>query len=113
MALFRVYENGKPIDSKDYLKWNPKGAGDGELVFVSGHPGSTQRLDTMAQLEFDRDDVDAAHHSRSCKRRIAVLKEYSAHGPEQARQADLADLRPGEQPQGFRGPLRRLAGARA
>jgi hypothetical protein len=40
MALFRVYENGKPIDSKDYLKWNPKGAADGDLVFVSGHPGN-------------------------------------------------------------------------
>ena len=39
MALFRVYENGKPIDSKDYLKWNPKGADDKDLVFVSGHPG--------------------------------------------------------------------------
>src|SRR5208283_3412273 len=53
MAIFRVYENGKPIDSKDYLKWNPKGADDGELVFVSGHPGSTQRSDTYAQLQFD------------------------------------------------------------
>ena len=48
MALFRVYENGKPIDSKDYLKWNPKGAGDGELVFVSGHPGGTERLVTYS-----------------------------------------------------------------
>ena len=40
MALFRVYENGRPIDSSNYLKWNPKGAADEELVFVSGHPGS-------------------------------------------------------------------------
>ena len=58
MALFRVYENGQPIDSKDYLKWNPDGASDQELVFVSGHPGSTQRLDTMSQLNYDRDVLD-------------------------------------------------------
>ena len=86
MALFRVYENGKPIDSKDYLTWNPKGASDGELVFVSGHPGSTQRSDTLAQLEFDRDQVTPLI-LKVLKRRIATLKEYSARGPEQARQA--------------------------
>jgi hypothetical protein len=86
MALFRVYENGKPIDSKDYLKWNPKGAGDGELVFVSGHPGSTQRSDTVAQLEFDRDEITPTL-IRVFKRRIATLQDYSARGPEQARQA--------------------------
>jgi hypothetical protein len=86
MALFRVYENGKPIDSKDYLKWNPKGADDGELVFVSGHPGSTQRLDTDAALRFTRDEIQP-DIIRSLKRRIAVLKDYSARGPEQARQA--------------------------
>jgi hypothetical protein len=57
MAIYRVYENGKPIDSKDFLKWNAKGADDGELVFVSGHPGSTQRADTYAELVFDRDSV--------------------------------------------------------
>src|SRR6202453_2569641 len=50
MALFRVYDNGQPIDSKDYLKWNPKGVADEELVFDSGHPVSTERLDTMTQL---------------------------------------------------------------
>src|SRR5262250_690111 len=55
MALFRIYENGKPIDSRNYLKWNPKGADEGELVFVSGNPGSTDRLATLAQLEFQRD----------------------------------------------------------
>jgi len=86
MALFRVYENGKPIESKDYLKWNPKGAADQELVFVSGHPGTTQRLDTMAQLIFER-DIDLPARLRIYRRRIAVLKDYSARGAEQEREA--------------------------
>jgi len=86
MALFRVYENGKPIDSKDYLKWNPKGAGEGELVFVSGHPGGTERLTTYASLVQLRDDVQPAI-LKILRGRIATLKEYSARGPEQARQA--------------------------
>ncbi|MGB9435244.1 MAG: S46 family peptidase [Candidatus Acidiferrum sp.] len=86
MALFRVYENGRPIDSKDYLKWNPKGAGDGELVFVSGNPGGTERLVTYAYLVSLRDDT-LSYIIESLKNRIAVLKEYSARGPEQSRQA--------------------------
>jgi len=86
MALFRVYENGKPIDSKDYLKWNPKGAGDGELVFVSGHPGGTERLGIYADLVSLRDD-NLPFIIQNFKRRIAVLKEYAARGPEQSRQA--------------------------
>jgi len=86
MALFRVYENGKPIDSKDYLKWNPKGAADDELVFVSGHPGSTSRLDTVAQLTEERDVVEP-NTLKILKDRIRVLKEFSARGAEQAREA--------------------------
>jgi hypothetical protein len=85
-ALFRVYENGQPIQSANYLKWNPKGAADGELVFVSGHPGSTQRLDTLGQLEAERDWYEPATlkilHSR-----IDTLKKYSATGPEASRRA--------------------------
>lgn len=86
MALFRVYENGKPIDSANYLKWNPKGPSDGDLVFVSGNPGSTERLDTVAQLEFQRDD--------SLKIDLAVLHDhydtlarFSATGAAQAQEA--------------------------
>ena len=86
MALFRVYENGKPIESKDYLKWNPKGAADEDLVFVSGHPGSTQRLDTMAQLTYDR-DIALPTILKIYRARLAVLRDYSEKAPEQARQA--------------------------
>jgi len=85
-ALFRVYENGKPLDSKDYLKWNPQGAGDKELVFVTGHPGATERLETLAQLEAVRDVFEPAT-IKLLKHRIGVLERYSAQGPEQARQA--------------------------
>ncbi len=85
MALFRVYENGKPLDTKDHLKWNAKGAGDNELVFVPGHPGRTQRLDTVAQLENDRDYAEPLS-LKLLRNRIAVLERYGAQGTEQARQ---------------------------
>jgi hypothetical protein len=85
MALFRVYENGKPLDTKDHLKWNAKGAGDNELVFVPGHPGRTQRLDTAAQLEYDRDYAEPLS-LKLLRNRIAVLERYGAQGTEQARQ---------------------------
>jgi hypothetical protein len=85
-ALFRIYENGKPLENKDYLKWNIKGASENELVFVPGNPGSTQRLDTVAQLEFERDYFETNLIKRT-KHRIAALKAYEALGEEQARQA--------------------------
>ncbi len=87
MALFRVYENGKPIDSKDYLKWNPKGAEANDLVFVAGHPGSTERDDTMAQLTQER-DLAEPNTLKILKDRIRVLQEFSARGAEQAREAE-------------------------
>lgn len=87
MALFRVYENGKPIQTRDYLKWNSKGAADGELVFVSGHPGSTNRLQTYAQLELQR-DVSYPLRTDGSKRRLDILKRYAALGSEEARQAE-------------------------
>ncbi len=89
MALFRVYENGKPIDSANYLKWNPIGAAGDELVFVAGHPGTTLRLETMAQLEALR-DIGEPNNIKTLKNRIAALEKYSAQGAEQARQAASA-----------------------
>ncbi len=55
ICLFRVYENDKPVHVEHYLKWSPNGSKDGELVFVSGHPGRTNRQDTVDELEYIRD----------------------------------------------------------
>ncbi|MBP7866283.1 MAG: S46 family peptidase [Acidobacteria bacterium] len=86
MALFRVYENDKPLSPKHFLKWDPKGSGDGDLVFVSGHPGRTSRLNTLAELEFQR---DLAYPQRldMMNKMVAAARVYAAQGPEQARQA--------------------------
>ncbi len=86
MALFRVYENGKPLETKDYLTWNPGGPKAGELTFVSGHPGSTSRQDTMAQLAVER-DLREPSVIRLLKSRIDAMQKFSALGPEQARKA--------------------------
>lgn len=90
MTLFRVYEDGQPYHPKHYLKWNAKGAADGELVFVSGHPGNTERLSTMAQLELAR-DVQLPLRLEALQRQHAALTRYGKQGEEQARQAN--DLR--------------------
>jgi hypothetical protein len=55
ICFFRVYENGKPIKSENYLTWSPNGSKEGELVFVSGHPGRTNRANTLDELKYLRD----------------------------------------------------------
>src|SRR5436190_3298072 len=57
ICLFRAYENGRPARIKNFLRFSPAGARDGELVFVSGHPARTSRLLTVAELENARDQV--------------------------------------------------------
>jgi len=84
MALFRIYENGKPLHTENYLKWNAKGAAPGELVFVAGHPGSTARQDTMAELQLERDAIEP-ENVEYLQRRIAAEEEFAKQGPEQAR----------------------------
>jgi hypothetical protein len=87
VAYFRVYDNGSALSPEHYLKWSPSGARDGELVFVSGNPGGTSRLDTVAELKFTRDIAQPFSLKRLGISR-AVLEEYSKRGPEQARQAE-------------------------
>ena len=85
MALYRVYENGKPIHTENYLKWNSKGAAPGDLIFVSGNPGSTERQDTMAQLLVERDTVEPAVIAY-LQARISAAQNFAKQGPDQARE---------------------------
>jgi hypothetical protein len=85
-ALLRAYENGRPVSTEDYLRFNTKGAVESELVFVSGHPGRTNRELTVAQLETQRDLIYPARLA-SVNRQLRVLRDYAARGAEQARQA--------------------------
>ena len=48
VCFFRAYEDDKPVKAEHYLKWSKNGSKEGDLVFVSGHPGSTNRLNTVA-----------------------------------------------------------------
>src|SRR5246127_1938825 len=84
ITFFRVYENDKPAHLDNYLKWSPTGVKDGDLIFVSGHPGNTGRLLTMAQLDFLR-DVQYPIALKVYARRIALLQEFSKQSEENAR----------------------------
>jgi len=84
ITFFRVYENDKPAHLDNYLKWSSTGVKDGDLVFVSGHPGSTGRLLTMAQLGFLRDFQYPAA-LKLFARRIALLQEFSRQSDENSR----------------------------
>src|SRR5262249_43795321 len=86
MALVRVYENNEPVHPESYFKWSKTGVKDGDLVFVSGNPGSTARLNTVAHLEELR-DTSIPIILRLLERREAMLKKYMALGAEQTRQA--------------------------
>ena len=86
ICFFRVYEDGKPAKIDHYLKWSAAGAKDNELVFVSGNPGRTDRLDTSAHLEFIRDRAMPYLLNR-LRRREVLLSVYSDRSAENARRA--------------------------
>lgn len=84
ITFFRVYEDGKPAHIDNYLQWSRTGVSDGDLIFVSGHPGSTGRLLTMAQLEFLR-DVQYPMVLKLLARRVTLLQDFSKQSEENAR----------------------------
>lgn len=86
VALFRVYEDGKPARIDHFLKFSERGAAENELVFVSGNPGRTQRIFTAAAFRYLRDH--RMPYVLNILRRLEVLmQQYSFEGAEQERRA--------------------------
>src|SRR5262249_61866883 len=86
MATLRVYENGQPAKVDHFFAWSKENAKSGDLVFVSGNPGTTNRILTVAALETLRDKVLTFRRDLGFRREI-LLQQYSNRGTEQARRA--------------------------
>ncbi len=86
ICFFRVYEDGKPARIEHYLQWSAEGAADGELIFVSGHPGKTDRLDTVAHLGYLR-DLSLPSVLNWLMRTEVLLLNYGERSDENARRA--------------------------
>ena len=82
MSFMRVYQDGKPAETSHFLPWYAPGAEEGEAVFVSGHPGRTSRLKTVAELAHER--------SHALPLRLVMYSEYRGRMLEWARTSDEA-----------------------
>jgi hypothetical protein len=86
ICFFRVYEEDKPARIEHYLTWSRSGAREGELVFVAGNPGRTDRENTVAHLEFMRDRTFPAGLNL-IRRREVLLGTFGQRSLENARRA--------------------------
>ena len=84
-SLFRIYRDGEPVATPHYLHWNLDGVKEGDLVFVSGNPARTNRLQTLSQVEYLR-DKSRPRSLETISHLSRALREYAALGEEQERQ---------------------------
>lgn len=87
VAFLRAYENGKPAKTPYHFKWSKSGAKEGELIFVSGHPGRTARLLTSSALKTER-DVRVPFLLDLFRRRELTTRQFMIRGKEQKRTAE-------------------------
>ena len=86
ICIFRAYENGQPAKIEHYLKWNASGPADGELTFVSGSPGRTDRELTADELA-DRRDREVPDWLALFRRREVLIDAWGERSFENARRA--------------------------
>ena len=80
-AFFRVYDNGKPLKTANFFRFSQDGAQEGDAVFVIGNPGRTNRLKTVAQLEYLR-DVTYPANIETYEKVGTIYSSYIAAHPE-------------------------------
>ncbi|MEM6689282.1 MAG: S46 family peptidase [Planctomycetota bacterium] len=85
-TIMRVYEDGKPAKLDHFLSWRQGKLNDGELVFVSGNPGRTQRIFTVAALKYLRDDR-LPYVLDFLRRKEILMQQFSLGGAEAKRRA--------------------------
>lgn len=85
-AFFRAYENDKPAKCEHFFKWSEVGPKENDVVFVTGHPGTTNRLETLEKLKHRR-DYTLPYTLYRLRTMEAALTQYGDQGPEQRRQA--------------------------
>lgn len=86
VSFFRAYENGAPAKTPHFFKWSETGPAGGDLVFVTGHPGTTQRLETLARLTHRR-DYTLPYTLARLRALEAAMLQYSEQSGENRRQA--------------------------
>src|SRR5882724_8175294 len=84
MAILRVYDDGKPLKSDEHFTWSASGPKEGDAIFVPGNPGGTDRLLTVAQLEYMRDVQYPISLQRNAEMR-GILEQFGKLGEEQTR----------------------------
>ena len=87
LALFRVYENGKPVHIDNYFTVSQQSVQEGDPVFVIGHPGSTNRLHTAAWLEHHR-NFTLPYRLAYVRTMEAALRQFAERGAEEALRAE-------------------------
>ena len=90
-AFLRIYEDDRPYRSEDHLGWSEEGVEEGDVVFVIGNPGQTNRLSTIAQLEYHR-DIQVPALIGFLSSRLEALDEFRKEHPEEAAALDVRNL---------------------
>ncbi|HEU5180211.1 MAG TPA: S46 family peptidase, partial [Candidatus Polarisedimenticolia bacterium] len=107
VSFLRLYDKDQPLKTEHYLKWSPTGPNDGDLAFVPGNPGSTRRLFTVAELEYERDVALPQRLMRLAEER-GMLVDFAGRGVEQDRISTTRRLTVENAFKGYRGRYQAL-----